>query len=77
MNKIINWRYWVIHILLGLGIILLLAIAGEDERSLGAWLETRLYLSIGSAACFYTMNRLRLHWESEGKIPRLLNKKYY
>lgn len=73
MKAIFNWRYYVIYALFSVGLMSLLLIVGEDERPLGAWLETRLYLAAICAASFYTMNRLRLYWEAKGEIKSYPN----
>lgn len=75
MKAIFNWRYYAIYALFAIGLISLLFIFGDDERPLGAWLETRLYLAIIAAGSFYTMHRLRLHWEAKGEIPEFSNLK--
>lgn len=73
MKALLNWRYYVIYGLFAIGLYSLLAISGNDDRPLGAWIEIRLYLALISATSFYTLRRLRIYWESKGKIPEFTN----
>lgn len=73
MKAIFNWRYYVIFVLLAIGLLSFLAIGADDNRPLGAWIELRLYLALIAFGSFYAMNRLRIHWEKKGDIPEFTN----
>lgn len=62
-------------LLLGAGMVSLLAACGEDDSPLGAWIETRIYFLLLTVVCFYALRRLRLYWESKGSIPEFSNQK--
>lgn len=76
MKAIFNWRYFVLYALFMVGVVSLIFISADDERSLGAFIETRLYLALISIMSFYLMNKLRVRWESQGKTPKFINPKY-
>ena len=73
MKAIFNWRYYVIFALLAIGLLSFLAIGAEDSLPLGAWIKLRIYLAIIAFGSLYAMNRLRIHWEKEGKITEFTN----
>lgn len=77
MKQLKNWRYWIIYTLFSVGFFSLLLIFSDDNRALAEWIEIRCYLAIITIASFYTLNRLRVRWESSGKIDKFLNPKYY
>ena len=73
MKSLLNWRYYVIYALLAVGCISVLAIFSEEERPFAEWVKVRVYLALIATVSFYVMNRLRIHWESQNKIPELKN----
>lgn len=73
MKALLNWRYYVMTTLLSIGIISVMMIAGEDDRSLLDWLIIRLILGVVSVACFYALSKLTTKWERENLIPEFSN----
>lgn len=75
MNRLLNWRQWVLYALLAVGFFAIMAIFGDDERALSEWIEARVYLAAIAVTCFYSLWRLTKKWEREGKIPEFTNPK--
>lgn len=68
MKELFNWRYYVLYTLFGVGLWSFLFIAAQDNRPLGAWIETRLYLAVIGFACFMALGKLHNKWSREGKV---------
>ncbi|MBD5302292.1 MAG: hypothetical protein HDS16_04765 [Bacteroides sp.] len=75
MKILLNWRYYVMFVLLFVGIVSLLAVFGEDNRPVVSWVIARGYYSLSAIGSFYTLRRLRVYWESQDKIPEFTNQK--
>lgn len=73
MKAILNWRYYVMFILLFTGIVALLCIAGKDDRPLAEWIEVRIYLFALASACFCILAKITKRWEKKDKIPEFSN----
>lgn len=71
MKALFNWRYHVITLLLGCGILAVLRAFGEPDADMSSAefiLQVLLSLSAG-AACFGLLVYLIKRWERNGKIP--------
>lgn len=77
MKQILNWRMWVIHLLLAAGLLCVLAIFSDDDRPLASFIRIRLMLAATASLCFLSMRSLRIRWEAKGKIKRFLNPEKY
>lgn len=68
MKQILNWRWWVLSALLGVGFLMVALMFGEDNLPLIEFIEVRIYLAIAASACFYTLGRLTKRWQNKGKV---------
>ena len=68
MKQILNWRWWVLSALLGVGFLMVALMFGEDNLPLIEFIEVRIYLAIAASACFYTLSRLTKRWQNKGKV---------
>ena len=73
MKALLNWRYYVLTALFTVIFLSVALIFGEDERPLGQWAETRVYLAAFSCVCGFALGRLSKKWEREGKLPEFTN----
>lgn len=75
MKALLNWRYYVLTALFAAIFLSVALIFGEDERPLGQWVVTRVYLAAFTCVCGFAFGRLSKKWECEGKVPELTNNK--
>lgn len=73
MKAFLNWRYYVIHLLVIIGILGIIGACGEPSPLMGLaeyLFQTTGYLAL-TAASFYALHHCVKHWESKGEIPEI------
>lgn len=75
MKAILNWRYYVIHLLVIAGMLGIIGACGEPAPLMSVTeylLQTALYL-FGTVISFYVLYRCVRRWESRGELPEFTN----
>lgn len=72
---LLNWRYYVMTLLLAVGLLSMLAVFGRgyEDRPILVWFGIRLGFLFVAFVNFYTLRRLRIRWESRDEIPEFTN----
>lgn len=70
MKVSLNWRKWVIYILLAIGVIAILSAAGQPSEQVSdmEWSVQFLISLAVAAGSFFTLGSLAKRWERDNKL---------